>query len=153
MIGAGPLIVIDAEKAGRTHVEPVVEAHHVFVGVDGETAFADFSEDAVRVAVDAVKGRPVEGRAEARAALVTGEIMKTLVRIFGQTEAGEEARRFFRFLRLHSGVAVPAIFRVAVFSVRARFAKTAAFRFAQRLEIHFAIGAVGEGKLARQTFA
>ena len=51
-------------KIRRTKIESVVEPHHVFDRVDRDPAFADFSENTVRVAVDPVKCRTVERGAQ-----------------------------------------------------------------------------------------
>ena len=71
-------------KIRRTEVEAVVEPHHVLDGVNRHTAFADFSKNAVGVAVDAVKCRAIERGAEPMRPLVLRQIMEPLVRIFGQ---------------------------------------------------------------------
>jgi hypothetical protein len=52
--------------------------------IAGHAALADFSENAVRVAVDAIKCRSIEGGAESVSALMPGQIMETFVRVFGQ---------------------------------------------------------------------
>ena len=156
MIGAGPLIVIDAEKSGRAEVEAVVEPDHVLDGVDRDAALADLPEHAVGVAVQAVQRRPVERGAQPRAALVAGEVMEAFVRVLGQTKAGKEASGFFRLFHLlvRCGVAVLPVFRVAVLSVGAvLLAVAATFGLAQRLQIHLAIRAVREWEFARQSFA
>ena len=57
----------------RAQIEAVVEPDHVLDGVDRHAALADLAEDAGRVAVDAVKRRPVERGAEALRALVRAQ--------------------------------------------------------------------------------
>ena len=89
----------------RAEIEAVVEPDHVLDRVDRHAAFADLAEDAGGIAVDAVKRRPVERRAEALRALVRAEEMETLVRVFREHQAGEEARRLFRLLRLRAVLA------------------------------------------------
>jgi hypothetical protein len=74
-----------------------VEPRHVLDGVDGHAAFADFAEYTLRVTVQAVKCRPVEGRAQAGAFLLFGEIVEAPIGVLGQSQAGKQARWFFRF--------------------------------------------------------
>ena len=50
MIGAGPLIVIDAEKFGDAELEAIVKPDHVFDRVDRDAALANFAKDAVGIA-------------------------------------------------------------------------------------------------------
>ena len=64
------------------------------------------------------------------------EIVETLVRVFGQPQAGEEARRFLGLLRQAMPFFLWPLFRWPILAV------AAAFGLAQRLEIHFAIGGV-----------
>src|SRR5207244_3232346 len=125
----------------RAEIEPVVETHHVFDRVDRDTALANFSKNAVLIAVDAVKCRTIECGAEPMRSLVAGQVMETLVRVLRQHQTGEQTGWLFR-LR-HSLVDL----------LRLRFAvlfKT--FHLANRLEIHLAIGAVQKWKFARQPF-
>ena len=87
---------VDGHRDGEMRVaerEAGVEPLHVFDGVDGYAALADLSEDAIRVAVEAVERRAVEGGAEADAALVMGEEVEARVGVLREAEAGEEARR------------------------------------------------------------
>ena len=84
----------------RAEIEAIVEPHHVFDGVDRHAAFTDFAENAVRIAIDAVKRRPIERGAEALRALVRAEEMESLVRVFREHQAGEQARRLLGLLRL-----------------------------------------------------
>ena len=93
MIGAGPLIVIEAEKFGAPTSKPVVEANHVLDRVDRHAALADLADHAVGVRIDAVKRRTVKGGAETFRALMRAQEMETLVRVFREHEAGEEPRR------------------------------------------------------------
>ena len=85
-------------EIGRAEIEAVVEPDHVLDGVDRDAALTDLAEDAGRIAVDAVKRRAIERRAEALRALVRAEKMESLVRVFREHQAGEEARRLFRLL-------------------------------------------------------
>ncbi len=81
------------------------------------------------------------------------EKMKTLVRVLGQHQAGEQPGRFFLRLRL---CLAPFVFRRCVLALsvsRLLVAVTAGFDLLQRLEIHFAIRAVQKRKLARQSVA
>src|SRR6202030_388122 len=80
-------------KVRRTEIESVVEPHHILDRVDGHAALADFSENAVRVAINPVKCRAVECGAESMCALMRGKKMKTLVRVLGQHQTGEQTGR------------------------------------------------------------
>src|SRR5439155_3290069 len=116
-------------KIRRAEIEPVVETHHVFDRVDRDTALANFSENAVRVAVDAIKCRTIECGAESMRSLVAGQVMETLVRVLGQHQTGAQTGRLLP-LR-HSLVDL----------LRLRFAVLAkTFHLAKRLEIPLAIG-------------
>ncbi len=121
-------------KIRRTKVKPVVEPHHVFHRVDGHAAFADFSENAVRIAVQPVKGGAIKRRAQAMGALVAREIVKALVRVLGQHQAGEQTRGLFGLRNF------PVVFAAV-------FLET--FNLPDRLEIHLAIGGVEVRKFAR----
>ena len=57
-------------KIRRAEIKSVVKPHHVFDGVDRHAALANFSENAVGIAVDPVKCRPIECRAKPMGALV-----------------------------------------------------------------------------------
>ena len=70
-------------------------------------------------------------------ALVLREIVKSLVRVFGQPQAGEQTRRLFRLRNLLAGF-VAVLFET--------------LSLANGLEIHFAIRSVEVRELARQTF-
>src|SRR5439155_18925391 len=77
--------VLVAER--KTRVKPL----HVLDRVDGHPPFANLTEDAVRVAVQSVESRPVEGGAEADALLLPREVTEALVGVLGQAMAGEKA--------------------------------------------------------------
>ena len=83
-------------KIRRADIEAVVKPDHVFDGVDRDAAFADLAEDAVGVAVDAVKRRPVERGAETLRTLVRAEKMEPLVRIFREHQTRRKAGRLLR---------------------------------------------------------
>ena len=72
---------------------------------------------------------------------MTGQIVETLVCVFGQHQTREQTRWFLGLRNLFVGL---ALFRFAVF--------LEAFYFANGLEIHLAIGAVQKWKLAGQSF-
>ena len=76
---------------------------------------------------------PSNAVTEADGFLLAGEIAEAFVRVFGQSETGEEARRFLRSSRLQR--------------LLLRFSGFLA------VQIEFAIGAVDEGKLTRRRFA
>src|SRR5262249_23532272 len=57
-------------EIGRAEVEAIVKPHHVLDRVYSHAAFADFPKDAVRVAVDSVKGWAVERCAEPMGSLM-----------------------------------------------------------------------------------
>jgi len=76
-MGAGPLMVIEAEKFGDPEIKSVVKAHHVFDGVDRHTALADLPENTVGIAIESVKCRPIECRAKPMCALVARKIVET----------------------------------------------------------------------------
>src|SRR5262249_59508473 len=80
------------------------------------------------VAVETIKGGPIESRAQPDGGLMSGEVMEAAVRILGQAQPGEQACRFLASARM------PII-------------------IATRLEIHLRISRVDEWKLARQPFA
>ena len=95
MIGAGPLIVIEAEKFGRADFETIVEPDHVLDRVNGDAAFPDLAHHALGVRIDPVKRRSVEGGAETFRALMRAQKMETLVRVLREHQTGEETGRFF----------------------------------------------------------
>ena len=74
-------------KIRRSEIESVVKPHHVFDGVDRDAALADLAENAVGIAVEPVKCRSIERRAEAMRALVAREKMEPLVRVFSEHRA------------------------------------------------------------------
>src|SRR5204863_9931153 len=63
-------------KIRRSEIEAIIKPHHVLDGVDSHSALTDFSEDTIRVAIDAIKSRPIERSAEPVGALVPGQIME-----------------------------------------------------------------------------
>src|SRR5947207_534622 len=90
-----------------------VEALHVVNRINGHAAFADLAEDTVRVAVQAVERRPVEGGAEADGFLLAREVVETPVGVSGQSQPGKQARRLFNLgsrisdlgsLKIHLGI-------------------------------------------------
>src|SRR5215472_14540412 len=78
----------------RAEIESVIEPHHVFDSVDRDAAFADLPEDAIRIAVDAVKCGAVKRGAESLRALMPCEVMKTFVGVLSEHQSREQARRF-----------------------------------------------------------
>ena len=57
-------------KIRRAKIKSIVKPHHVFDRVDRHTALANFSENAVRIAVEPIKCRSIESRAKPMGALV-----------------------------------------------------------------------------------
>ena len=94
MIGAGPLIVIDAEKFGAPNFEAIVEPYHVFHRVDCDSTLANLAEDALSIGIDSVEGWSIECGAETFRALMRAQEMETLVRVLSQHQAGEQTSRF-----------------------------------------------------------
>ncbi len=70
--------MIGVQRAAR------IETLHILNGVNGHAALAHLTEHAVGVAVQAVKRRAIERRAEPMRALVARQIMEPLVRILSQ---------------------------------------------------------------------
>src|SRR5437762_10040186 len=99
--------------------EPRIKALHVLEGVNGHPPFADLAEHPVGIAVEAVKGRTVEGGAEPNVFLMSREVVEALVAVFSQAEAGEEAGGFFGF-------------------------RISDFGFRLFLKVHLPVGAVGK---------
>ena len=95
MIGAGTADSHRCRKIRRAEIKAIIEPYHVFDRVDGHAALPDFSEDPIRVAIDAIERRPIERGTEPVRALMPGQIMKTLVGILGEHQAREQSRRFF----------------------------------------------------------
>ena len=82
-------------KIRRAEIKPIVEAHHVLDRIDGHAALPDFSENPIRIAIDPIERRPIERGAEPMSALMSGQIMKAFVRVFGEHQAREQSRWFF----------------------------------------------------------
>src|SRR5262249_28102076 len=82
-------------KIRRTEIKTIVKADHVFDRIDRHAALADFSRDTIGVAIDAVERRAIERGAEPVRALMLGQIMKTLVGVLGEHQAGEQTRWLF----------------------------------------------------------
>src|SRR5205085_11100456 len=138
-------------------IESIVEPDHVLDGVDRDAALSDLAEDSRCIGVDAVKRRTVECGAEPFRPLMTTEEMETLVRVFRQHETGRQTRRLFRLLRLGCGT----VARSVLAPVELRFRTMAIllvgagldFRIVELFQIHFAVRAIEERKLARQPVA
>ena len=100
-----------------------IKPFHVFHGIQRHAAFADFPEDAVGVAVEAVECRAVESGAESDVFLMAREVVEAVVGVFGQGQPGEKARGFL-------GVFCAGIYQV-----------------------HFAISGVHEREFTGQSFS
>src|SRR5206468_7858612 len=134
----------------RSKIESVVEPHHVFHSVDRHAAFADLAEYSICVAVDAIKSRAIKCRTKAMRALVSRQIMKTLIRVLRQHQTGEQTRRLFLW-RQPCRLRFRLVCRRHARRYNLILLKT--FNLANRLKIHLAIGRVQIWKLAGQAFA
>src|SRR5205814_1279839 len=95
-------------------------------GVNGHSPFTDFTKDAIRVAIEAIKRGTVKGGAEPDMPLMAREVVEPVVGVLGQPKPGKEAGRL-----LDGGF------------------QTAAHSF----EIHFSVSSVHEWKFTGQPFA